>query len=141
MQAQEQRYGVGANSYRAAGELAGLTQLVDDFYSNMDTFPEARVIRDMHPKDITETRRKLTYFLCGWLGGPHLYAEHYGGISIPGFHQPLPIAQAERDAWLLCMEHAIAKQPYDSAFKDYLLAQLRIPAERIRMVCTANHAR
>src|SRR3546814_20093071 len=98
MQAQEQRYGVGANSYRAAGELAGLTRLVDDFYSNMDSFPEARVIRDMHPKDIDEIRRKLTYFLCGWLGGPRLFAEHYGGISIPGFHQPLPIGESDSAA-------------------------------------------
>ena len=31
--------------YRAAGELAGITSLVDAFYTNMDTFPEARVIR------------------------------------------------------------------------------------------------
>lgn len=141
MQAQEPQYGVGANSYRAAGELAGLTQLVNDFYDNMEAFSEARVIRDMHPKDITETRRKLTYFLCGWLGGPRLYAEHYGGISIPGFHQPLAIAESERDAWLLCMQHAIAKQPYTDAFKDYLLTQLRVPAERIRVVCAANSAR
>src|SRR3546814_418945 len=90
----------------------------------MDSFPEARVIRDMHPKDIDVIRRKLTYFLCGWLGGPRLYAEHYGGISIPGFHPPLPIGESERDALLLFMEHAIAKQPYDYPFNDYLLSQL-----------------
>lgn len=42
------------NSYRAAGELAGITSLIDAFYSNMDTFPEARVIRKMHPEDLTE---------------------------------------------------------------------------------------
>lgn len=140
MQTQDLRYGVGANSYRAAGELAGLTRLVDDFYDNMDTFPEARVIRAMHPPDISETRRKLTYFLCGWLGGPRLYNEHYGPISIPGFHQPLAIAEAERDAWLLCMEHAIAAQPYEPSFKQYLLEQLRIPAERIRQVCSFSRA-
>lgn len=141
MQAQEQQYGVGANSYRAAGELAGLTRLVDDFYDNMEVFPEARVIRAMHPANLDETRRKLTYFLCGWLGGPRLYAEHYGGISIPGFHQPLAIAEPERDAWLLCMQHALAKQSYDDTFKQYLLTQLRVPAERIRMACAMNRAR
>src|SRR3546814_21092297 len=75
----------------------------------MDSFPEARVIRDMHPKDIDEIRRKLTYFMCGWLGGPRLYAEHYGGISIPGFNQPLPIGESERDAWLVCREHSFAQ--------------------------------
>ena len=34
--------GTGMTPYRAAGELAGITSLVDAFYSNMDTFPEAR---------------------------------------------------------------------------------------------------
>ena len=41
--------GTGMDAYRAAGELAEITSLVDAFYSNMDTFPEARVIRKMHP--------------------------------------------------------------------------------------------
>ena len=69
--------------YRAAGEQAGITSLVDAFYSNMDDFPEARVIRNMHPDDLTESRKKLTYFLCGVLGGPSLYIEHYGGGQSP----------------------------------------------------------
>jgi hypothetical protein len=74
-------YGNDMSPYQAAGELAGITSLVDAFYSNMDTFPEARVIRKMHPEDLTESRKKLTYFLCGVLGGPSLYIEHYGGIN------------------------------------------------------------
>ena len=48
--------------YRAAGELAGLTSLVDAFYVNMDTFPEARVIRKMHPEDLTESRKNSRTF-------------------------------------------------------------------------------
>jgi len=120
--------------YRAAGELAGITRLVDDFYANMDTFPEARVIRKMHPEDLTESRKKLTYFLCGLRGGPRLYIEHYGGINLPDFHRQFPIGTDERDAWMLCMQHAIAVQPYEASFKEFLLARLWIPAERIRMV-------
>jgi len=127
-------YGTGVNLYRAAGELAGVTSLVDAFYSNMDTFPEARVIREMHPGDLTESRKKLTYFLCGVLGGPRLYIEHYGGINLPDFHRQFPIGTDERDAWMLCMQHAIAVQPYEASFKEFLLARLWIPAERIRMV-------
>ena len=50
--------GKDMNPYRAAGELAGITSLVDAFYANMDTFPEARVIRTMHPEDLTESRKK-----------------------------------------------------------------------------------
>jgi hemoglobin len=119
--------------YRAAGELAGLTSLVDAFYANMDTFPEARVIRKMHPEDLTESRKKLTYFLCGALGGPSLYIEHYGGVNLPDFHRQFPIGTGERDAWMLCMQRAIAVQPYEASFKEYLLARLWIPAERIRL--------
>ena len=127
-------YGNDMNPYRAAGELAGITSLVDAFYANMDTFPEARVIRNMHPEDLTESRKKLTYFLCGVLGGPPLFIEHYGGINLPDFHGQFPIGTSERDAWMLCMRHAIAVQPYEASFKEFLVARLSIPAERIRMV-------
>lgn len=135
MQSNEYQYGVGSYSYQAAGELQGLTRLVDAFYTNMETLPQARYIRSMHPADLSESRLKLTYFLSGWLGGPRLYTEHYGSISIPGFHKNFPITADERDAWMLCMQLAIDAQPYATSFKNYLLAQLHIPAERIRQAC------
>ena len=120
--------------YQAAGELEGLAKLVDEFYMNMDKLPEARTIRNMHPKDLTESRKKPTYFRSGWLGGPRLFQQHYGPISIPGAHKRFPIGYEERNAWLLCMQRALAVQPYSTELKDYLLAALSIPAERIRQV-------
>ena len=130
----EYGYSNGMNLYRAAGELAGITSLVDAFYLNMDDFPEARVIRNMHPEDLTESRKKLTYFLCGLLGGPRLYIEHYGGVNLPEFHGQFQIGTDERDAWMFCMQRAISVQPYEASFKEYLVARLSIPAGRIRMV-------
>jgi hemoglobin len=124
-------YGFSDNSFQAAGGLEGIRQLVDDFYQEMDELKDARVIRDMHRPDLTESRDKLTLFLCGWLGGPRLYHDKYGSINIPKSHMHLPIGEAERDAWLLCMERAIAKQNFAPEFAIYLLNQLRIPAERI----------
>lgn len=138
MQANENIYGVGESSYLAAGQQAGITKLVDSFYENMDTFPEAKIIRNMHPKDLSESRQKLTYFLCGWLGGPRLFSEHYGSISIPGFHKHFAIGEVERDAWLLCMEQAIISQPYEETFKTYLYKQICIPAERVRAASAAH---
>ncbi len=125
-------FGVADASYRAAGEEAGIAKLVDDFYHVMDELPEAATIRRLHPKDLTEARDKLSRFLCGWLGGPKRYHEKYGSISIPGVHQRFPIGVEERDAWLLCMVHAIANQPYSEEFSSYLLEQLFVPAERVR---------
>ena len=65
------------------------------------------------------------------MGGPRSYSEKYGPINIPRDHSHLPIGEQERDAWLLCMEKAIAVQNYSPEFGAYLLTQLRIPAERI----------
>jgi hemoglobin len=124
-------YGFSDNSFQAAGGTNGIRQLVDDFYLEMDALPEAAIIRKMHKTDLTESRDKLTLFLCGWMGGPRSYQEKYGNINIPRSHMHLPIGEAERDAWLLCMERAIAKQGYSPEFSIYLLEQLRIPAERI----------
>lgn len=137
MNTKNPEYGVGDISYQAAGGLIGITQLVDDFYHNMDQFSEAKKIRDMHTKDLTISRKKLTYFLSGWLGGPKLYAEHYGGINIPQAHKHLTVGPEERDAWLHCMQKAVDNQPYDESFKVYLMEQLRVPAERIRMVSSS----
>ena len=131
-------YGVNDSSYQAAGGYNGIYKLVDEFYKQMETLPEARVIRDMH-KDLTEARKKLTYFLSGWLGGPRLYSQNYPPITIPSAHRHLDIGKAERDAWLLCMKNAAKKQPYAESFKVYLLEQLYIPAERSR-VASENFA-
>ncbi|MFO1421487.1 MAG: group II truncated hemoglobin [Candidatus Competibacteraceae bacterium] len=125
-------YGVEDASYRAAGGEAGIRKLVDDFYDAMDQLPEAAKIRAMHPADLTLSRDKLARFLCGWLGGPKLYAEKYGPIRIPQAHSRFEIGSKERNAWLLCMEEALKNQPYAAEFKKYLLEQLYVPAERSR---------
>lgn len=125
-------FGQGDASYQAAGQFEGIRRLVDDFYDVMESLPEAAHIRAMHSADLTEARDKLTRFLCGWLGGPRLFSEKYGPIAIPSFHRAFPIGPKERDAWLLCMREAAAKQPYSDEFKTYLLAQLYVPAERSR---------
>lgn len=129
------KYGVSDSSYQAAGELAGITKLVDAFYDFMDELPEAKNIRSMHKNDLADSRKKLAYFLSGWLGGPRLYAEHFGSINIPFAHRHLSVGSEERDAWILCMQKAVALQPYDEAFKEYLIKQLKVPAERIRVAC------
>lgn len=118
-------------SYQAAGGIDGLRRLVDDFYCIMDTWEPARTIRQMHREDLTESRDKLACFLSGWLGGPPLFQERYGAISIPMFHAGWPIGETERDAWLGCMAQAVELQPWTPEFKEYLLRQLRVPAERI----------
>lgn len=130
-------WGVGDASYQAAGQFDGIRTLVDAFYDAMETLPEAKKIREMHPVDLSESRDKLTRFLCGWLGGPRLYREKYGPIAIPRAHAHLDIQEAERDAWLTCMDAALKQVPYEEGFKKYLMTQLFVPAERCRLASQA----
>ncbi|MCY1393396.1 Group 2 truncated hemoglobin YjbI [compost metagenome] len=134
-------YGVGDASYQAAGGIEGLRKLVDDFYRLMDELPEAAKLRRMHPESLEPARDKLTCFLSGWLGGPKLYSEKYGAISIPSFHAQWPIDEQGSAAWLHCMEQAIALQPYAADFSAYLLAQLRVPAQRVVEASRNRHGK
>ena len=137
----EQRpYGTGDASFQAAGGYDGIKQLVDDFYDLMETRGDTKRIRRMHPCDLEISRDKLTRFLCGWLGGPKLYSEKYGSITIPGVHAHLDIKEAERDAWLNCMTEAASTQPFAEDFKVYLLEQLGVPAERVRIMAQKARA-
>ncbi len=132
---QDTQYGTQDASFRAAGGEEGLRRLVDAFYDEMQRLAEARRILEMHPADLEESRDKLSRFLCGWLGGPRRYQERYGSITLPSAHGHLDIGESERDAWLRCMFLAVEAQPYTEDFKEYLLKQLFVPAERIRRVC------
>jgi hemoglobin len=93
----------------------------------------------MHPQRLDASRDKLACFLSGWLGGPRLFSEKYGAISIPAFHAQWPIDQAGSEAWLNCMAQAIELQGYTSEFAEYLLTQLRVPAQRIVQASQNRH--
>lgn len=125
-------YGFGDSSYKAAGEEFGLRKLCTDFYTLMDTLPQAKLIREMHKENLALMINKLTLFLSMWLGGPRTYLDKYGNANMPQAHSNFIINEAERDAWLLCMDHAIDQQSYREELKDYLKKQFRFPAEMIR---------
>lgn len=132
-------YGVGDASYQAAGGIDGLRSLVADFYRLMDELPEAAALRQLHGASLELANDKLACFLSGWLGGPKLFSAKYGSIAIPAFHAQWPIDEALSQSWLSCMAQAIALQPYPADFSEYLLAQLRVPAQRIVQASRNRH--
>lgn len=132
-------YGVGDASYQAAGGIDGLRRLVADFYRLMDERPEARELRRLHAASLELASDKLACFLSGWLGGPRLFSDKYGPISIPAFHAQWPISEQLSQSWLDCMAQAIALQPYAPEFAEYLLSQLRVPAQRIVQASRNRH--
>lgn len=132
------KYGENDNTFQALGGIEGLTRLCNKFYEIMDTIPEAKVIRKMHPKDLSISTDKLIHFLSGWTGGPRTYRDKYGPIQIPIAHQHLNISVNEKYAWMLCMHNALIELNYPEDLRNYLLEQLAFPAEKIRQVSQAR---
>ena len=89
-------YGYQDHSYQSADGEEGLMRLSKDFYYFMDTLPEAKTIREMHPQDLSLSIEKLALFLCGWLGGPRKFQEKFGPIHIPQRHSHLKIGENEK---------------------------------------------
>ncbi|MCY4044919.1 MAG: globin [Cellvibrionales bacterium] len=124
-------YGFMDTSFKAAGKVEGISQLVERFYFYMNSEDFAHSLRAMHSDDLTEAKKRLTWFITGWLGGPKHYHENVGSINIPGFHRQFPITPIEANAWRECMIKAIKDQTYAEDFKVYLIEQFSYPLAMI----------
>ena len=121
-----------ATPYEQIGGEAGVRRLVDRFYDIMDEAPDAAGIRALHATSLKVSREKLFLYLTGWLGGPPVYVEKYGHPMLRARHLPFPIAEAERDQWLWCMERAIDEHPMPDELKEFLRSKLRPLADHMR---------
>lgn len=104
---------------RIGGEVA-VRRLVDRFYDLMDSLPEAREVRGLHPPSLDASRDKLAWFLIGWLGGPPVYVEKFGHPRLRARHLPFPIGVQTRDQWMLCMRRALAECVADAELVAHL---------------------
>jgi hemoglobin len=104
-QAQAQR----AAAFEALGGEPQVEALVERFYDLMELDPAYTALRAVHGPDLTQARQKLSWFLCGWLGGPQHYTERFGHPRLRMRHMPYTIGIVERDQWLACMDQAMAE--------------------------------
>lgn len=109
-----------ASTYLQLGGEAGIRKLVDRFYELMETLPEARVVRRMHPPALAESADSLFKFLSGWFGGPPLFQLERGHPRLRMRHAPYAVSIVERDEWMLCMRQAIDEQVNDTALNSKL---------------------
>jgi len=99
------------------GGAPAIRRLTERFYHHMDTLPEAAAIRAMHPADLTRSKDTLYKYLVGWMGGPPLYAAERGQPRLRHVHLPFSIGDAERDAWMACMNLALSEAVADESFR------------------------
>ena len=118
--------------YELIGGETELRALVDRFYDAMDSAPEAKNVRAIHPDDLTESRNKLYMFLSGWSGGPPLYMQKIGHPRVRQRHMPFPIGNIERNEWLWCMERALGEHEMPDEVRQFLLSKLRPLADHMR---------
>ena len=111
--------------YEAIGGEAAIRRLVHRFYELMDTLPEAKAARAIHPPSLAKSEEKLFEYLTGWLGGPPLYVTKYGHPRLRARHLHAPIGEPEIVAWLLCFETALAEAVPDERVREAMLPQVR----------------
>ena len=106
--------------------------LVDRFYDLMDLEPAYARLRAIHPTDLSGSRDKLFWFLCGWLGGPDYFQQRFGHPRLRARHLPFAIGIAERDQWMNCMRQAMAECGLDPALRERLDAAFMNTADWMR---------
>jgi hemoglobin len=119
-------------TYELIGGDAGVALLCDRFYEFMDTVPQFRELREMHPADLKSSRDKLYMFLSGWMGGPDLFVEKYGHPRLRGRHMPFSIGVKERDQWVACMVLAMESVGIEGDLKTALLGNFFHTADFMR---------
>jgi hemoglobin len=96
--------------YELIGGEPVVARLADRFYELMETVPQFKVLRDLHPAELKGSRDKLFMFLSGWLGGPDLYVQNIGHPRLRARHLPFSIGTVERDQWMACMVLAMEEE-------------------------------
>jgi hemoglobin len=124
--------------YQLLGGEAGVRRLAEVFYDVMDELPQAQEVRAMHSAKLDEIKQKLFEYLSGWMGGPHHYAQKYGGVCLTKPHKPYAIGPVERDQWLLCMDEALRRVGASEEVQAMLKEPMFAIADAIRNTDGAN---
>jgi hemoglobin len=121
-----------ASLFARIGGEETIDRLVEAFYANMDSLPQARVIRAMHAPDLTEVKRVLKRYFGEWLGGPPLYSSERGHPRLRMRHMGFAIDNRARDAWMACMDRALAETIADEAARADIREAMRKLADWMR---------
>ena len=106
--------------------------MVERFFTEMDTRPEARGMRAMHAGRLEPVKFALKRYPGEWLGGPPLYSRDRGQPSLRMRHIRFPIGAAQRDAWLACMSAALAETVADAGLREGVYLAMAALADHMR---------
>jgi hemoglobin len=108
--------------YERIGGADTLTKLVKKFYENVQKQP---LLSPLFPEDIEPVSDKQILFLTQFFGGPMVYSDLYGHPMMRARHMPFPITSEHADAWLQCMNEALAVINIDEHLQAAILERLK----------------
>jgi len=123
---------MNASLYELLGGEPAVRAMVDAFYDRMDRDPAYAGIRALHPADLSGSRDKLHWFLCGWTGGPNYFIERFGHPRLRARHLPFSIGISERDQWMACMRQAMLDCEMPEPLREHLAGAFQGTADWMR---------
>lgn len=131
----EREIGPSFTPYDALGRDA-CESLAKRFYDHMDAHEPALVAvhrRDESGERVAPiVRERFTLFLVEWLGGPREYSAAHGHPRLRMRHGHVPIDEAQRDAWLRCMNAALDDPSVAADVRAYLTQRFAEVADFLR---------
>ncbi len=107
--------------YERIGGQTEIVKLANQFYDVMQRDSVASHVLNLHPDDLTRSRKRLANYLCEWFGGPKLFGKSYVNPEwLKLRHQHLNIGLEERDQWMHCMTTAMRELNYDPDLQQEL---------------------
>ncbi len=124
---------VSGTPYQRLGGAEAVRALTERFYDLVESEPVAEPLRRLHLKGhgLAHARQAQFQFLSGFLGGPHLYFEQHHHADVRAMHSHVSIDTVARDAWLACMDMAIAQQQVAPDLAERLMASFQRVADRL----------
>lgn len=111
-------WGDAATPYEEIGGTEVVEVLSNAFYDVIAE--ESPVLQAMLPANTANTRKKLSHYLSGWLGGPPLYEERWGHPRLRMRHFPFAIGDHEAAEWMRCMRMAMDRVGISDPIRSFL---------------------
>jgi hemoglobin len=126
--------------YTRMGGAPVLRDLVETFYDIIENEPEGEILNILHLRGhgVAHSRIEQFNFLVGFFGGPKLYTEKHGHSDVREMHRHVEVGPAERDAWLLCMSHAMDKIGLDHDISEEIMKHFRVVANLLEIENRSN---
>lgn len=123
--------------FAEVGGRDAVLALSERFYDIMEQREPALAAlheRDTDGKISRRSRDRFGLFLVGWLGGPDDYVRQNGHPRLRMRHARVPVDVAMRDAWLRCMNAAMAECNVPEGVRGFLEQRFSEVADFMRNV-------